>query len=711
MKFTFLSIFSLFLFVAQAQLVIKGKITDKNNEPLVGVNVYFEGTYDGATTDENGVYKFNTDLLGEYKLVASYIGFKTFEQAVQISEKEMILDIILKESSNRLDAVVITAGAFEASDEKKTVTFKPLDIVTTAGGLADIPSAINTLPGTQIVGEEGKLFVRGGDSYETQTYIDGLIVDKPYESTMPDIPSRGQFSPFMFKGTIFSSGGYSAEYGQALSSALILQTNDMPTESVTSLSVMSVGLGASHTKKWDKTAISLGADYLNLSPYFALINQNFDWSQAPQGIGTTLSLRQKFNKNGMIKMYGQFGTSSSKLTYPGYLDVDRTNQVSLKDENSYINATFKDSHGKKLISNGGLSYTYNKNNFDVSGEEIIERMNNFQARYSITWLMNEDIQLKTGGDIWGRNHSMSFKPIDVSQLYKSSFTDNIVSGFVETEVKISRKFAIRAGGRIEYSDYIKSSNLAPRASLAYKTGKNSQVSFAYGTFYQSPQVNYLLYTSSLGFEQADHYILNYQYVKNRRTFRIEGYYKKYHNLVKYDSLNIADPTRYNNEGKGFAKGIDVFWRDNSFANIDYWISYSYLDSERDYQDFVQMATPVFVSNHNLSVVYKHYISKISSQFGFTYRYASGRPYYNPVNPDFLSDRTISYHDLSFNISYLTSIKDNFTIVYLSVGNVFGWDQTFGYRYSLQADSNGNFSAYEIKPGAKRFLFLGIFISI
>ncbi|MEZ5084335.1 MAG: TonB-dependent receptor [Bacteroidales bacterium] len=711
MKFVFITIFSLLLFPIHGQTVIKGKITDKNNAPLAGVNVYFEGTYDGATTDENGNFQFLTALKGEQIFMASYIGFKTFEQNIQLSEKEITLDINLKESSNRLDAVVITAGAFEASDEKKTVTFKPLDIVTTAGGLADIPSAINTLPGTQMVGEEGKLFVRGGDSYETQTYIDGMIVDKPYESTMPDVPARGQFSPFMFKGTIFSSGGYSAEFGQALSSALILQTTDMPAESVTSLSFMSVGLGASHTKKWDKTALSLSADYLNLQPYFAIIHQNFDWNKAPQGLGTTLSLRQKFNKDGLIKVYGQFGTSSSKLVYPGYLDVDRTNLVSMKDEDTYINATFMDLQGKKLISKGGLSYTYNKNNFNVSGENFIEKMNNFQARYSLTYLINEDIQLKIGGDIWGRNHDLSFTPVSISEPYESSFSDNIASGFVETEFKISRKFAARVGGRVEYSDYLKSSNVAPRASLAYKTGKNSQVSLAYGTFYQSPEVNYLLFTSSLEFEQANHYILNYQYVKNRRTFRIEGYYKKYHNLVKFDSLYIPDPARYNNQGTGYAKGIDVFWRDNSFANIDYWISYSYLDSERDYQDFVQKATPTFVSNHNLSIVYKHYVSKISSQFGFTYKFASGRPYYNPSNPDFLSDRTKTYNDLSFNISYLTSIKDNFTIVYFSLGNVLGFDQTFGYRYSLQPDNSGNFSEYEIKPGAKRFLFLGIFISI
>ncbi|MEJ7665878.1 MAG: hypothetical protein WKG07_43365 [Hymenobacter sp.] len=57
---------------------------------------------------------------------------------------------------------MITGGAFEASDERRAAVLKPLDMLTTAGANADIAAALNTLPGTTRVGEEGKLFVRGG---------------------------------------------------------------------------------------------------------------------------------------------------------------------------------------------------------------------------------------------------------------------------------------------------------------------------------------------------------------------------------------------------------------------------------------------------------------------------------------------------------------------------------------------------------------------
>ena len=101
-------------------------------------------------------------------------------------------------------------GLGTASDERKTTVLKPLDIVTTAGAQGDIVGALKTLPGAQQIGESEGLFVRGGDGSETKTIIDGMMVNKPFFSSAPDIASRGRFSPFLFKGTIFSTGGYSA---------------------------------------------------------------------------------------------------------------------------------------------------------------------------------------------------------------------------------------------------------------------------------------------------------------------------------------------------------------------------------------------------------------------------------------------------------------------------------------------------------------------
>jgi len=180
-------------------------------------------------------------------------------------------------------------------------------------------------------------------------------------------------------------------------------------------------------------------------------------------------------------------------------------------------------------------------------------------------------------------------------------------------------------------------------------------------------------------------------------------------LIKYDQQT---PWLSTNEGKGYAKGIDVFYRDQKTIEYgDFWVSYSYLDTERDYLDFPVSATPHFASKHNFAFVYKHWIPKLTSSIGFTYSYGSGRPYNDPNLNTFNSERTKAYQDLSFNMSHLTHLFGQFTVLYISVNNIPGFDNTFGYRYSNTPNEAGQFTANAIKPPAKRFFFVGMFISI
>ena len=81
------------------------------------------------------------------------------------------MNIRLKEAFNQMNAVTITVGTFEASDKKQAVTITSLDMMTTAGAAGDVYGGLQSLPGTTTNGESGSLFVKGGDSEESQTYI------------------------------------------------------------------------------------------------------------------------------------------------------------------------------------------------------------------------------------------------------------------------------------------------------------------------------------------------------------------------------------------------------------------------------------------------------------------------------------------------------------------------------------------------------------
>ncbi len=265
-----------------SQTTINGSVVDSKNQIIPGANVYLEGTYDGATTDEYGHFSFTTEVEGSQVLLISYMSYETKTIVAEVSQLKD-LKITLREDMGALDTVVISAGSFEANDNSKVSVLKPLDVVTTASALGDFVGALQTLPGTSTVAEDGRLFVRGGDANETQIFIDGIRVFTPYTPTANNTPTRGRYSPFLFDGITFSTGGYSAEYGNALSSVLLLNTVDEPDQEKTDIGIMSVGGSLGHTEKWEKTSLSVNASYINLAPYIALFPNRNEWKKPYQG--------------------------------------------------------------------------------------------------------------------------------------------------------------------------------------------------------------------------------------------------------------------------------------------------------------------------------------------------------------------------------------------------------------------------------------------
>ena len=260
-----------------AQTTITGTVTDAKKQPVAGASLAIKDSYDGATADSLGHFRFKAFDKGTRILVVSAVGYKTIELTLELKGGEMQLPVQIKQEITEMSAVVITAGAFEASDRKRVAAvLTSIDIVTTASANGDITGALKTLPGAQQVGESEGLFVRGGTATETKTFIDGTLVNNFFYTSTPGIASRGRFSPFIFKGTIFSTGGYSALYGQALSSALILESIDLPEQSSANLNVSILSLGAGFQKLAKKKNSSWGVNYnysnLNYEPQLTTKN-------------------------------------------------------------------------------------------------------------------------------------------------------------------------------------------------------------------------------------------------------------------------------------------------------------------------------------------------------------------------------------------------------------------------------------------------------
>lgn len=701
----FLTLISAHICFAEHQ--IAGKVYDANNTPMLGVNIYIKNSYDGASSDEEGNFAFHTSLQGLQTITASFIGFKIFEKEITL-DRDISIEIILEEQINKIDGITIAAGAFEAGDKKKSVVLRTLDIVTTAGATADITGVMNTLPGTQTVGEEGRLFVRGGAGHEAKTFINGLIVAEPYGLTPQNIPSRFRFSPFLFKGAFFSTGGYSAEYGQALSSVLQLNTNDLPARSQTDISVMSVGTDISQTIRTKNTSLYGQMQYTDLTGYYALMPQKYEWDRAPNALNSTFHLKQKIGNSGSIQAYTNYDRTGMALFQPTPGNIFMESKQEINTNNLYSNVSIQNTIGSAVSYRGGLSHTLNTNYIKTEDVSLSTRTNNTHVKLVFDHEISESIRLKYGGE-WMKN---SFEEVISDEegllLQESGFSNQLISPFVEADVYFSNKLMARLGTRYEYNDLLGIHNVLPRLSVAYKVQTYSQVSLAYGRFSQLPIAEFLKCSDDLLSEEASHYILNYQFSREGRIFRSEVYYKKYDQLVTIDQANSVSQG-LDNGGSGDAKGFELFWRDSkSLKAVDYWISYSFLDTKRKYGLFPYQVMPYYASTHNLSVVYKHFISSIKSQIGWTYSFASGRPYTDPNTRDFNSKMTKNYNDFSVNYSYL--VKPNM-IIHGSISNVFGFNNVFGYQYNSEPNTQGVYESIPIEPQAKRFVFVGVFITI
>jgi outer membrane cobalamin receptor len=703
-QFLLFLIFLRLINLSFGQTTIMGKVTDQKKLPLSGANIFIQNSYDGATSDSTGNFRFKTDLNGLQNLSVSFIGYQPFLKKINLDSLQTInLSIVLMESDDQIDEVVINAGAFEASDEKKAVILRVFDIATTPSAQGDIFGALGTLPGVQKVGEDGRVFVRGGESYETKTFMDGMLVSSPYMSKMPDMPTRGCFSPILFSGTLFSTGAYSAEYGQALSSIVDMKTNSVETQNASSISIMTVGIMGSTTKCMKNSSLSLSGDYVTGTLSNLINKQQVDWTKNPYGIDGTLMYRQKTGKTGMIKVFGTFNNSSSGILYPN-TQTGIFQDILLNSNNLYLNSTYNSMIGEKWMIKSGIAMNSDHQKTDLDQDRIRINRNMFQAKLGFSRLLNEQTELKFGVD-WV-NYSYE-QMIRMGGDFRLPFTNNELGGFAEIEYKLTKKFATRLGARLENSSLLENTTLVPRFSGAYKTGKHSQVSLACGSFYQNPEDDYLKFAPRLKPEKASHAVMTWQYLTDLKTFRIEGYLKKYDDLVKYTAPLATNPLDYSNSGIGHAEGIDVFWRDKETIDLtDYWISYSWINARRNYKDYAEMAIPNFVSEHNLSVVAKRFFQPLRTYASVTYSFASSRPYHDPNYSGFMNSRTKSYNDISLSLTYLMELFGKQSVFHLMINNVAGFDNVFGYNFSNTPNAAGKYESTPIKsPFVRQVIFL------
>ena len=271
---------------AMSQTTVTGIVTD-GHTPLAGANVFILGTIDGCLTDSLGRFSFLTGKTGErlqpdgqapgeMTLRVTFIGYDDY--TLTTAQTSGLL-ITMHPQATAIDEVIVTASTYSFGKGDNIKTMDALDVVMAGNSCGDIVAALQTLPGSQMVGENGKLYVRGGESDECQTFVNGMHVLIPYSTNAENNAVRGRFSPFLFKGINFSLGGYGGEYGQALSSVLPMETTDVATGDKLGVSASLVDWNIGGTKAFAASSLSFNVDYTSMGLYDALFPDRLDWTR------------------------------------------------------------------------------------------------------------------------------------------------------------------------------------------------------------------------------------------------------------------------------------------------------------------------------------------------------------------------------------------------------------------------------------------------
>ena len=705
MKETYYKSFLIVIFMSlhfgsKAQSRLSGEIIDKANAPVPGVLVDFADGLVQTTSDSDGKFSLLYPDTVTNRVIQFYV-FSYKKKRMQINKGQEKIRVILLDSLFELKNVVISAPKYGRFSDysAQTIQMSTFDIVTNPAAMADILGNMRVLPGVQTNDNDGRLIIQGGSPEESQVYINDLIVMNPYSLSAANSGVRSRFTPDLFDGIVLQSGGSNAEFGQALSGIVNLNTKEKETmEAKTDVSVSSVFIGLTHIDKKPSYSYRASLTYSNLAPYQQLFPDKYEWNKPFQQIQADFFLTKDFSAKTRV-------TAQLNLSNTG-LDFVRFNVDSVRFNNdlkqNYLYAQVNVYH--EFNRQWNLSLASNVVVDDFSGTEV--QSINDRIKSTNIWNHNkinlqyakENIVNRTGLEYI---HNPYKETYTLGLEYKNKISNDLLSFYNDTKLYLTNNLTASIGLRSEYSNYLNQFNFAPRIYVGYQLNPGNIVSASVGEYFQLPAMEYLKLSDAITFASATKGTVSYSYVKKSSKLQVDAYYKKYKNAITYQQGQYQ-PVDIANDGSGYGLGTDVFLK-NNFKSLEYWLTYSYNDTKKRQAYFAEKVIPDYVARHSFNATLKYWIAPLKSMLGGSYNIASGAPYYNELLPHNKLGTTPLRNRLDIAWSYLP--RSNI-ILHFGCQNLLGYKNVYGYHYS------------QINPGVRseitnpstRFFFVGLFIT-
>lgn len=683
---------------------VHGTVRIADGQPVAGANVFLLETLDGMITAADGRFSIPAPDTTRVTLVVRQLGFLPVRQIITRAERDSEVVVVLNAAPHALNAVTVQAGRYSA-DNERGATLTSLDVVTTPGAAADVNRAIQTLPGVQQVDEGTGLFVRGGDYTETKTFLDDAVVLNPTDIQSPSGTFTGTVDPFLLDGIVFSSGGFGARYGNALSGVVSLHTQGQPAKQSLTASAGLAALSASIAEPLPHgVGLRAATNLFDLRPLIRVNGSSQRYSPPPKGHDLSGSVIWKSPRTGELTIFGIEQTSRVGV---GVDDPSYSGTYAASNRSDFVVATWHAAYGRFIPTvSASTAHTDRVEGFGVL--DLATRLRQQQLFAQGEWAGVDWLTLRGGAEI-ERTHaefdgSIPARSADVAPGARVNVLRSDTSGvrsalFGESDFLIGGRTRVVVGLRTDSSTLTHRRTLDPRLSVAMRPTHalsalpELTLTAAWGVYHEVPDP--LLFDPTLGETalrsmRAVHTILGVQLGDGASIARIEVYDKRYVDLAQQnrDYATVAG-------GTGFARGVDLFLKGNGPLGTTGRLTYSYLTSRRTDPNSGVIADAPFDIPQTLTVVLERALP-YRIQLGGAYRYATGRPVTPVVGavrdstgyrwiPSYgapLSERLPHFARVDLSVSQLRAISPNWLVVlYASVNNVLGRSNIYDYTYS------------------------------
>jgi vitamin B12 transporter len=680
---------------------VAGVVTDATSLPLPGATVEVDGRI-VALSDERGVFEIVVTSGAASRFRVALDGFEPYESQLAPGVSHVEVTLVVKGIEDR---VRVTARPPRVPVDP-VFARQPIDVYRTPGAQGDLFRALQTLPGVAAPDDAAGLFVRGGDVSEVLVSLDDAVIAHPYRYETPTGGFRGAVDPLLITGIAFSTGGFAARHGNALSAVMDLRGLDRPALPEMSGTFGLAGAAASiGVPVGDRVGVRAAVNRTFTQLLFAVNGSPRRFEPPPGGWDGSLGFSWDVEGTGRFKVFAMTQRDSAGLeaerdAFAGWLSAaNRHSFVSARWDGSIgpwaTAATFGNDRYTRRTIVGVLDHdvedetqSWRLEAARPGGAHMDWRLGANGAFTRATIAGNVPV---AGGDLSGISGVVPFD-VNFEDWYAGTYLDATTTiGIVSTTT----------GARVDRFGLAGATTIGPRLNVRVALGRSRALRYATGIYHQAPAALY--YDRVRGAERlapmrAVHHIIGYETGREAEGLylRVEGYVKRYRDLP----LEEAFERGYSSAGHGWSRGVDLFVQRRSsrldLRGIASWLGarrrWTPVDQRHRYDVPEGTWRPDFEIPWSLQLVATVPVGRGVAVAG-AWRTAAGRPHtpvvgalkvgevYAPIFGDINSERLPRYERLDLSVNWLFPAGAGAVVFFASLDNALGRANFFDYRYA------------------------------